>query len=300
MSASRADVVAAAADTTPPNKPTVVVTKNAAGYAAGNTPLVNGRANRRDHQGIPNDNKLVGTATVDANGLWSTKLSAARGWLELRHLRHRDRCGGQCVDGQRHGELQRRRHPAVKPTYSSLHGWQQPDHVQRHRRSRHHHRTGAQRRPADDRPHDRRRQRQLAHRHAPLPNGSYTVSVVSSDMAATAPAPRPVRAGPSTARRTSPARRQRGRAEGWRRQQCGRRRRRISIPSSTPVRTTTSPSPRRTGASTWSTRPAANGHDSLINVERIQFDDGYRGDRYRRHRRPALPPVFGRSRPRAG
>jgi hypothetical protein len=75
MSASRADVVSANADITPPNKPTVVVTKNAAGYAA--TPaLVNGQGEVGATIKIfTNDNKQVGTATVDANGLWSTKLS---------------------------------------------------------------------------------------------------------------------------------------------------------------------------------------------------------------------------------
>lgn len=76
MSASRADVVAAAADITPPSKPTVVVTKNAAGYAEGSDPLVNGQGEVGATIKIfTNANKQVGTATVDANGLWSTNLT---------------------------------------------------------------------------------------------------------------------------------------------------------------------------------------------------------------------------------
>jgi hypothetical protein len=55
----------------------VVVTKNAAGYAAGSTPLVNGQGEvGATIKVFTSDNKLVGTAMVDANGLWSTKLSA--------------------------------------------------------------------------------------------------------------------------------------------------------------------------------------------------------------------------------
>jgi hypothetical protein len=77
MSVSRADVFSASTDITPPNRPTVVVTKNAAGYAAGSTPLVNGQGEvGATIKVFTSDNKLVGTAMVDANGLWSTKLSA--------------------------------------------------------------------------------------------------------------------------------------------------------------------------------------------------------------------------------
>jgi hypothetical protein len=76
MSASRADVVAAAADITPPGKPTLVVAKNAAGYATGNTPLVNGQGEiGATIKVYTTDNKQVGTTTVDANGLWQVKLA---------------------------------------------------------------------------------------------------------------------------------------------------------------------------------------------------------------------------------
>jgi hypothetical protein len=63
MSASRADVVAAAADITAPNKPSLVVAKNAAGYAAGSTPLVNGKAEVGATITVyTNEHKKVGTA----------------------------------------------------------------------------------------------------------------------------------------------------------------------------------------------------------------------------------------------
>jgi hypothetical protein len=72
MSVSRAAVV----DTTPPAQPTLVVAKNVNGYATGNTPLVTGRAEVGSTIKIyTSNNQLVGTATADANGLWNTKLS---------------------------------------------------------------------------------------------------------------------------------------------------------------------------------------------------------------------------------
>jgi hypothetical protein len=73
MSVTRADVV----DTTPPPAPTLVVTKNANGYATGNTPLVTGKAEAGATIKIfTGGNQQVGTATADANGLWNTKLNA--------------------------------------------------------------------------------------------------------------------------------------------------------------------------------------------------------------------------------
>jgi hypothetical protein len=73
MNLSRASLV----DTTPPAQPTLVVTKNANGYATGNTPLVTGRAEVGSTVKIYTiGNQLVGTATADANGLWNAKLSA--------------------------------------------------------------------------------------------------------------------------------------------------------------------------------------------------------------------------------
>jgi hypothetical protein len=74
MSASRADVVA---DTVAPAQPTLVVTMNANGYTTGNTPLVSGKAEAGSTVKVYDStgNQLVGTATADANGLWTTKLN---------------------------------------------------------------------------------------------------------------------------------------------------------------------------------------------------------------------------------
>jgi hypothetical protein len=76
MSASRADVVPT--DTVAPAQPTLVVTMNVNGYTTGNTPLVSGKAEAGSTVKVYNSvgNQLVGTAMADANGLWTTKLSA--------------------------------------------------------------------------------------------------------------------------------------------------------------------------------------------------------------------------------
>jgi hypothetical protein len=51
---------------------------NANGYTTGNTPLVSGKAEAGSTVKVYNTagNQLVGTATADANGLWTTKLNA--------------------------------------------------------------------------------------------------------------------------------------------------------------------------------------------------------------------------------
>jgi hypothetical protein len=63
----RADVI----DTTPPLAPTLNVTKNAAGYASGNTPQVTGEAEANSTVKVYSGDNLLGTATADANGFWS-------------------------------------------------------------------------------------------------------------------------------------------------------------------------------------------------------------------------------------
>jgi hypothetical protein len=75
MSVSRADV--APVDNVAPAQPTLVVTMNANGYTTGNTPLVSGKAEAGSTVKVYNSvgNQLVGTATADANGLWTTKLN---------------------------------------------------------------------------------------------------------------------------------------------------------------------------------------------------------------------------------
>ncbi|KQV51585.1 hypothetical protein ASC93_08465 [Massilia sp. Root335] len=76
MSVSSADVVNA--DTTAPGAPTLAVTKNANGYAAGSNPAVTGAAEANATVKVYTaDNTLVGTATADASGVWSLTTTKA-------------------------------------------------------------------------------------------------------------------------------------------------------------------------------------------------------------------------------
>jgi hypothetical protein len=273
MSASRADV----ADTTAPNKPTVVVTKNAAGYAAGSTPLVNGQGEVGATIKVYSaDNKVLGTATVDADGLWSTNLSPlADGKNYVIHATATDAAGNvSTVSDTAIFNIDAT--PPVLPTYSQTYtagsnqiafaGTAEAGTVIELVRSG----AGLQ---------------TIAHTtvdatgnwhidSAPLPNGTYTVSVVSSDIAGN---------GTSAANRAN-----------W------------TVNSSANITGTSGADVLKPGAGNngvdggagidtavyagshsnftitradWGfdvvDKTGANGHDSLINVERIQFDDGY-------------------------
>jgi len=76
QSVSSADVVNV--DTTAPGAPTLAVTKNANGYAAGSNPAVTGVAEAGATVKVyATDNTLVGTATADASGVWSLTTTKA-------------------------------------------------------------------------------------------------------------------------------------------------------------------------------------------------------------------------------
>jgi hypothetical protein len=68
-------------DTTPPAAPTVTVSKNAAGYAMGNAPLVSGSAEANSTVNLYSNGDLVGTAHADASGLWSVTTTPFRDGL---------------------------------------------------------------------------------------------------------------------------------------------------------------------------------------------------------------------------
>lgn len=75
MSVSSADVVSA--DTTAPGAPTLAVTKNANGYAAGSMPAVTGAAEANSTVNVyTSGHELVGTARADASGVWSLTTKA--------------------------------------------------------------------------------------------------------------------------------------------------------------------------------------------------------------------------------
>jgi Ca2+-binding RTX toxin-like protein len=75
MSVSSADVVSA--DTTAPGAPTLAVTKNANGYAAGSMPAVTGAAEANSTVNVyTSGHELVGTTRADASGVWSLTTKA--------------------------------------------------------------------------------------------------------------------------------------------------------------------------------------------------------------------------------
>ena len=63
-------------DTVAPAAPTLSVRENAAGYVQGSTPLVTGSAEANSTVKVYNGNTVVGTAKADANGAWSLTTSA--------------------------------------------------------------------------------------------------------------------------------------------------------------------------------------------------------------------------------
>jgi serralysin len=58
-------------DTTPPAAPELAVTKNAAGFARGSTPLVTGKAEANSTVKVYSGTTEIGSTTVDASGVWT-------------------------------------------------------------------------------------------------------------------------------------------------------------------------------------------------------------------------------------
>lgn len=67
---------AQAAELAPPAAPTVSVTKNAAGYVAGNTPVISGAAEANAIVKVYHGATLLGSVTASASGAWSLKAPA--------------------------------------------------------------------------------------------------------------------------------------------------------------------------------------------------------------------------------
>jgi hypothetical protein len=278
MSASRADVVAAAADVTAPNKPTLVVTKNVAGYAIGNTPLVNGQGEIGATIKIyTSDNKQVGTATVDANGLWQVKLAPLADGKDYHIFATATDAANNVSVASDMATFHVDATPPVSPTYSQFYtaGSNQISF------------TGtAEAGSLIELVRTVGGLQTIAHTttdasgtwridSAPLPNGSYTVSVTSTDISG----------NNATTAKTSPT---------W------------TVNSTPNITGTAGADVLKPGADNnavdggagidtavytgshndfivtkadWGfdvvDKTGSNGHDSLINVERIQFDDGY-------------------------
>jgi hypothetical protein len=273
MSASRADV----ADITPPPKPTVVVAKNAAGYAAGNTPLVTGQGEvGATIKVYLSDNTQVGTGTVDANGLWDAHLNKlADGKNYVIHVTATDAAGNvSTVSDSVSFNIDAT--PPIKPTYSQSY-------------------TAGSNQIAFDGTAEAGTTIELvntgtslqtiAHAtadasgkwhidSAPLPNGSYSVIVASSDLAGngTSAATRATWSVDSTANITGTS------GADVLKPGAGNN----AVDGSGGIDTVVYAGSHNNFTVTqadWGfdvvDKTGANGHDSLINVERIQFDDGY-------------------------
>jgi hypothetical protein len=280
MSASRADVVAAAADITAPDKPSLVVAKNAAGYAAGSTPLVNGKAEVGATITVyTNENKKVGTAVVDANGLWSTKLDPLADGKGYFIFAIATDAAGNVSQSSDMATFNVDATPPTMPTYSKSASTSDSNQFTF---------TGSGEAGTlielvrSDNPKDLQT---IAHAtvdaggtwridSAPLPNGSYTVSVIASDLAGngTSAATRATWTVNSTANITGTAG-----ADVLKPGEGNN-----GVDGGAGIDTAVYAGSHNNFTVTkadWGfdvvDKTGSNGHDSLINVERIQFDDGY-------------------------
>lgn len=75
MTVERANVVAT--DTTAPNAPVMAITQNGHLYANSNRPLINGTAEPNATINVYIGDRVIATATADANGLWNTRATEA-------------------------------------------------------------------------------------------------------------------------------------------------------------------------------------------------------------------------------
>jgi serralysin len=182
MSVFRADIV----DTTAPDRPTMVVTKNVNGYTIGNTPLVTGKAEAGSTIKVysANDNKVVGTVTADANGLYTLKLNTFANGSDYRVYATATDAAGNVSAGSDVVSFKVDSTPPVNPTYTmksdagsnQVHfdGTGEAGTTIELLRSGDLQTIARTKVGADGK-------WQLD--TSPLPNGSYTVSVISSDLA---------------------------------------------------------------------------------------------------------------------
>jgi hypothetical protein len=277
MSATRADVLAA--DTVAPAKPTLVVTKNVNGYATGNTPLVTGKAEAGSIVKIyaSDNNMLVGTATADTNGLYTLKLSTYADGSNYSVFATATDAAGNVSVASDAASFKVDATPPVKPTYDPLPTDLGGSNQVTFNGTGEAGTTIELVRAGDLQTIGRTTVGSDGTWHlptSPLPNGNYTVSVVSLDQADN---------GTNAASRAS-----------W------------TINSSANITGTSGNDTLKPGAGNnavdggagtdtvvyagshtnytvaqeaWgygiTDKTGNNGHDSLINVERVQFDDGW-------------------------
>jgi hypothetical protein len=275
MSASRADILAVT-DTVAPAVPTLVVTKNANGYATGNTPLVTGRAEPGSVIKIYTaDNQQVGTVTADVNGLWSTKLSVFADGLNYRVYATATDAAGNVSMSSEPATFNVDSIPPVNPTYSmsydtggnqvSFTGTGEANSTIELLHAGADFKTIARTTVGADGKWDLTT--------SPLPNGSYTLSVVSLDMVNGASAP--TRA---TFTINNPGNLTGTKDADVLKPGVGNN----GIDGGAGIDMAVYAGPRANftvAQEAWgfgvTDKVGNNGHDALINVERVQFDDGW-------------------------
>lgn len=274
MSVRSADI---GVDTTAPAKPTMVVTKNVNGYATGNTPLVTGKAEAGATVKVYSaaDSKVVGTVTADANGLYTLKLDAFANGNDYRVYATATDAAGNVSAASDIATFKVDATAPVRPTYTMNYtaGSNQA----------HFDGTGEAFTTIDL---VRSSDLQTIARTtvgadgkwqldtSPLPNGSYTVSVVSSDQAdnGTTAASRATLTVNSSANITGTAN------NDTLKPGAGNN----AVDGADGLDTVVYAGPRSNYSleqEAWGygivDKAGNNGHDSLINVERVQFDDAF-------------------------
>jgi hypothetical protein len=275
MSASRADILAVT-DTVAPAVPTLVVTKNANGYATGNTPLVTGRAEPGAVIKIYTaDNQQVGTVTADVNGLWSTKLSVFADGLNYRVYATATDAAGNVSMSSEPATFNVDSIPPVNPTYNMSYdtggnevrftGTGEANSTIELLHAGADFKTIARTTVGADGKWDLTT--------SPLPNGSYTLSVVSLDMVNGASAP--TRA---TFTINNPGNLTGTKDADVLKPGVGNN----GIDGGAGIDMAVYAGPRANftvAQEVWgfgvTDKVGNNGHDALINVERVQFDDGW-------------------------
>jgi hypothetical protein len=274
MSASRADILAVT-DTVAPAVPTLVVTKNANGYATGNTPLVTGRAEPGSVIKIYTaDNQQVGTVTADVNGLWSTKLSVFADGLNYRVYATATDAAGNVSMSSEPATFNVDSIPPVNPTYNmsydtggnqvSFAGTGEANSTIELLRAGDF-QTIARTTVGNDGKWDLTT--------SPLPNGNYTVSVVSLDNVNGASAPTRAtftisNAGNLTGTKNADVLKPGAGNNGI----DGGEGIDMAVYAGSRANFTVAQEAWGFGVTD---KTGNNGHDALINVERVQFDDGW-------------------------
>lgn len=281
MSGTSADVVAVGTDLTAPDKPTLVVTKNVNGYTTGSTPLVTGKAEVGSTVKIFTEaNKQVGTATADQYGLYTLKLDTFADGVNYKVYATATDAAGNVSSASDTASFKVDSVAPVSPTFVPVTVKTDSNQVNLSGTAEAGTRIDLVRSGAE--------LQTIAHATvaadgswqlttSPLPNGSYSVSVISSDLAdngsnAATRATWTINSSANTAGTAGADLLKPGAGSN-------------AIDGGAGIDTVVYAGSRANftvaqedwgfGITDKNIGSGSNGHDSLINVERIQFDDGY-------------------------